>query len=337
MNFLQGFYESRADHQVGLELGQQFFELAQRTQDPQHIMLGHVQLTYPLLFLGDPVSALAHAEQLRAMYDPLQHRSLAFLYGSDPGAVGLSIAVYALWLLGYPDQALQRSQEVFALAREVDHPFTLVGFAMAFSRRLHVWRHEVQAVQELSEAITQIATEIGSVLARAEGTMGKAWVQFEQGHHGEGIARFRQGLDAWVATGFEFHHPQFLGELAEMYSKAGQPEEGLAAVSEALALVEKSGECYWEAELYRLKGELLLMHDASAAAEASFHKAIEVARGQSAKSLELRAITSLSHLWQQQGERDRARQMLAEIYGWFTEGFDTRDLQEAKALLDELA
>jgi predicted ATPase len=121
-----------------------------------------------------------------------------------------------------------------------------------------------------------------------------------------------------------------------MYGRAGQPEEGLAVVSEALALVDRTDERYYEAELYRLKGELLLMRGAEDKAEASYHKAIEVARGQSTKSLELRAATSLSRLWQQQGRRDRARQMLAEVYGWFTEGFDTRDLQEAKALLDEL-
>ena len=184
----------------------------------------------------------------------------------------------------------------------------------------------------------------------------RGWALAEQGQGEEGIAQLRQGLAAGRAAGAELQRSYFLALLVEAYGKVGQTEEGLTVLAEALAVVDKNEERYWEAELYRLKGELVLQSgvrrpksptpntqhpapstQAEAEAEACFHKAIEVARKQQAKSLELRAVMSLSRLWQQQGKKEEAKQRLAEIYGWFTEGFDTKDLQEAKALLDELS
>jgi predicted ATPase len=187
----------------------------------------------------------------------------------------------------------------------------------------------------------------------AYGTLYRGWVLAEQGEVEEGIAQMQQGLAALRATGAELARPSYLTMLAAAYRKVGQVEEGLAVLAEALALVNKTGGRVGEAELYRLKGELSLQSEVRsprpeatnpqsptpnphAEAEACFHKAIEVARKQQAKSLELRAVVSLSRLWQRQGKKDEARQLLAEIYGWFTEGFDTKDLQEAKALLEEL-
>ena len=176
----------------------------------------------------------------------------------------------------------------------------------------------------------------------------QGWALAEQGQGAEGIAQMRQGLAAYRATGAEQWRPYVLALLAEGYGKAGQREDGLSVVAEALAQVDKTGERFYEAELYRLKGELSLQSEitnpqhpalstqAKAEAEACFHKAIEIARRQQAKSLELRAVMSLVRLWQQQSKKEEARQMLAELYGWFTEGFDTKDLQEAKALLEEL-
>jgi predicted ATPase len=337
MYFLQAFYESREGHRVGHELGEHIFELAERTQDPQLTILGHMAVVYPLLFLGELVSARAHAEQVLALYDPRQHCYQAFVYGQDTRVTGLSFAIYALWLLGYPDQALQRSQEMLAWACELDHPFS-ENWALTFAARLHRWRYEVQAVQELAQAMDQLWVEEGFPLAQTSAEMDKAWARSQQkGIDEEAITAYRQALAACRAVGFELHRPEFLSVLAEMYATIGQTEKGLAALAEALAWVKKTDERYWEAELHRLKGELLLMRDATAEAEASFHQAIEVARGQGARSLELRAATSLSRLWQQQDKREEARQMLAEIYGWFTEGFETRDLQEARALLDRLA
>jgi predicted ATPase len=274
-----------------------------------------------------------------AFYNLQQHRSLSFLYGQDPGVSCLSWLAWALWFLGYPDQALKRSQEALALAQELDHPFTL-AFAQCIAGVLfHQLRREGQAAQEQSVALRRLSIEKGFVLFQAEGTIHRGWVQTEEGRVKEGIAQMRQGLAAFQATGAGLQRSRLLAWLAKGYGKAGQAEQGLSVLAEALALVEKIGERYYEAELYRLKGELLLMQgdEAESEAEASFHKAIEVARRQQAKSWELRATVSLCRLWQKQGRGDEAQQILAEIYTWFTEGFDTPDLQEAKALLEELS
>ena len=271
-----------------------------------------------------------------AFYDPQQHRSLAFLYGQDPGATSLSWAAWALWFLGYPDQALKRSKEALALAQELDHPFTL-SFALGIAGLFHHLRCEGQAARECFEASTELSTEERFALFEAGAIIERGWVQAEAGQVEDGIAQIRQGLAAWQAMGAGMHLTHYLGMLAEAYGKAGQVQQGLSTLAEALAFAEKTDERYYEAEILRLKGELLLMQGHEAEAETSFHKAIEVARRQSAKSWELRATVSLCRLWQEQGRMDEARQMLAEIYGWFTEGFDTPDLQEAKALLEELS
>jgi predicted ATPase len=175
----------------------------------------------------------------------------------------------------------------------------------------------------------------------------RGWALAEQGQGKEGISQIRQGLIDYQATGAELFRPHHLALLAEAYQKNGQVEEGLATLAEALAFVDRTGERFYEAELYRIKGELtlaqssvtdprLLVPDPQGEAEACFLKAIEIAQKQQAKSLELRAATSLARLWQQQSKQKEAHQLLSTIYGWFTEGFDTKDLQEAKALLEEL-
>jgi predicted ATPase len=170
------------------------------------------------------------------------------------------------------------------------------------------------------------------------GTFFKGWALVEQGQREEGIAQLRQGMAAMRATGAELYQPYCLALLAEAYEKVGQAEEGVSVLTEALAIVHKNGERWYEAELYRLKGELTLKQSSvPKEAEACFLKAVEIARQQGAKSLELRATTSLARLWHQQGRSQEAHRMLSEIYNWFTEGFDTKDLQEAKGLLEELA
>jgi len=205
---------------------------------------------------------------------------------------------------------------------------------------------DVQAVQERTEALLGVAREQGFPFWLALGTFRQGWVLAEQGQDKEGIVQMHQGMAAGQAIGSALSRPWGFALLANAYGRVGQIEDGLSAVTEALAVVDKTGERCDETELYRLKGELLQqaeikqakgkMSDAHSEAEACFLKAIDIARKQQAKSLELRAAMSLARLWQQQGKRAEARQMLAEIYAWFTEGFDTKDLQEAKALLEEL-
>lgn len=243
-------------------------------------------------------------------------------------------AAWALWLLGYAGQALQRSQEAILLAQE---HFLSQAQALSWAAWLHQLRREPHAAKECAERVMALCSEQRFPYFLAWGTILQGWALAAQGQGEAGMAQMRQGLAAHRATGAEEHRPFFLALLAEAYGRAGQVEEGLSVLTEALAAVDKTGERVYEAELYRLKGELLQKQaTAMGAVEECFRHAVSVARQQSAKSLELRAVMSLSRLLKAQGKTTEARQMLTEIYAWFTEGFDTADLQEAKALLEAL-
>jgi len=286
---------------------------------------------------GELVQAHAHVKAALALYDPEQHRAQAMRYGQDFGVVCGLIGALTLWSLGYPDQALQDMAEALTLARRLAHPFTLAS-ALLFSALLHQLRREPQAARVQAEAELVLCTEQGFAYG-FWGLLPRGWAVAEQGEVAEGIAQIRKGFAGWQATGGLRVWPWFLAVLAEACGKAGQIAEGRHALEEALEAVQNSGERFYEAEVYRLKGALLLQ-DAPASqeeAEAHFQQALEVARRQQAKSWELRAAMSLARLWQRQGKRAEARELLAPVYGWFTEGFDTADLQEAKALLDALA
>jgi predicted ATPase len=255
---------------------------------------------------------------------------------------------WTLWHLGYPDQALKKSQEALNLAQALSHPYSL-AYAQLFAAIHSQLRREVQATREQAEAAMALSTEQGFTFWAAWGTMYRGWALVEQGQSEEGIAQISLGLANCQAAGAVVHRR--LALLAGAYGLMGQPEAGLRLIAEALTTAHNQGDRRGESELYRLKGELLLKDEGrgtaergapgedenKAEAEACFLKAIEVARRQSAKSLELRAVLSLSRLWQEQGRREEARQMLAGIYGWFTEGFDTPDLKEAKALLEAMS
>ena len=339
------FYELRAEYQTALEFGEQLLTLAQHLEDPSLLLVAHDVLGDTSVWLGEFVAAREHLEQGIALYDTRQHRSHIFLYGYDSGMACLCFAAEALWHLGYPDQALKRIDEALMLARELSQPMGL-AFAPTFAAWLHQLRGERQAAQERAETAIAISAEHGIPFLLAWGMIMRGWALVGQGKVKEGAAQIRGGIDAYRATGAELGVSWFLGLLAGAYGEAGQAEEGLALLTEALEMVAKTGECFYEAELCRLKGELLLKSEVrnplptsrtpQSEAEACFRQAIEIARRQSAKSWELRAAMSLSRLWQQQGKADQARQMLADIYDWFTEGFETADLKEAKALLVEL-
>jgi predicted ATPase len=342
---LQIFYLVRAEHKTARELGEQLLTLAQRVQDPVFLLGTHLALGQTLYPLGELASAREHLELGIALHDPQQNRSLAWA-GSHPGVACLSYMAWVLWHLGYPDQALKRSYEALTLAQELSHPFTL-AFALNWTAWLHQSRREEQPTREQAEATITLSTEQGFPLWLAWGTILRGWALAEQGQAEEGITQMRQGLAAWQATGAKNFRLHFLASLADTHRKVGQADEGLTLLAEALATVKETEERYWEAELYRLHGELLLAQEGyrlqavgfrekAEEAEECFLKAIEIARQQRAKSLELRVVMSLARLWQQQGKKEEARTMLAEIYDWFTEGFDTKDLQEAKALIEEL-
>jgi predicted ATPase len=299
-----------------------------------HWYLGLVQFS-----LGEYTAARTHLEQVISFYKPEQHhRSFVFLRGSDAGLGALAYDACCLWCLGYPEQASKRSQGALALARELDHPFSLADVLCYGGCLLTEMRRDALALKIHAEELMRLASEKVPVWSPpGQRYWGGALAMLGQVH--EGIAQMREGMEASQFIGAWCDLSETLCCLAQAQAWAGQPEEGLATLSEALAFVEQTDQRHSEAELYRVRAELLLMQgqDAEAEAEASLHKAIEVARRQSAKSWELRATTSLARLWHTQGRTDEAYWMLEEVYGWFTEGFDTADLKEARALLEELS
>jgi predicted ATPase/class 3 adenylate cyclase len=332
------FHLLRAELQTTREMAEHFFNMAQRAQDPALLLEGKRIVGSTIFWLGDFATARAHLEQGAALYDPQQHRSHAFEYGQDPGAACLSLAAWPIWGLGYPDQALQSIDKALTLAQEAAHPFSL-AYALTWASTVSQLRREAKALQERTEALITLCSERGFPFFLAFGTILRGWAITAQGAGAEGIAQVHQGLVAYRATGSELHRPYFLSLLAEAYGKVGKPEEGLTVLDEALAIVDNTEERNWEVELHRLKGELLLMKQGQNGDEAEkcFRKALDIARRQQAKSLELRVATSLSRLWQKQGKQKEAHRLLSEVYAWFSEGFDTVDLQVSKALLEELA
>jgi predicted ATPase/DNA-binding winged helix-turn-helix (wHTH) protein len=331
------FYLVRAECQVAHELAEQCFRLAQHLHDPGCLLEAHFTLGVTLFFMGAFAPARAHFEQGIALYDPQQHRSLEIV-SANPGVLCWGFVAHALWSLGYPDQAVQANSEALRLARELSHPFSLC-FALNFAAWLHAYHREGQLTLKWADVAIPLATEQGFAFCMTHTMPLRGWALAAQGQDEEGIAQIHQGMTGYRATGAELERPYWLALLAEAYGEVGQTEEGLRVVAEALAEVEKNGVRFCEAELYRLQGELLWRQAVPDVAEAEtcFHQALAIARRQQAKSWELRAAMSLSRLWQQRGKCDEARQLLSPLYGWFTEGFDTADLREAKVLLDELS
>ena len=283
------------------------------------------------------MEARAHLEPMLTFYESQHHQPLVLLSGSDAGASALAYDACCLWCLGYPEQALSKSQEAMALARALDHPFTLAEIVFFAGCLFHAVHRDAQAVRNDAEELAQLAGEklMPTWLGMAVRCRGEALAMLGQVQ--EGMAQMREGMAIHRSVDVGFWFPGTLCALAEAQAKAGNPQEGLATLAEALDLIEKTGERCWEAELHRSRGELLLIQGNEADAEASLQHAIEIARRQQARSWELRATTSLARLWQAQGRMDEARQTLSEIFGWFTEGFDTADLREAKALLEQLS
>jgi len=253
---LRGYYQTRAEYQTARALGEQLLTLAQHAQDSAMLLAAHRALGTTLLMRA-PVSALTHLTQGMALYDPQQHHAAAFRYGEDNGVVCFSRAAWTLWWLGYPVQGLVRNEEAVILAQQRAHPLSLC-FVLTSAAVFHQCRREGQAVQEHAEAAISLATEQGFPLFRAYGSMLQGWALAHQGQTQERLAQIQQGLTAWRATGAETLQPYFLALLAEAYGIMGQPEAGLTVLAEALMLVDKTGECWYEPELYRLKGTLLL-------------------------------------------------------------------------------
>jgi class 3 adenylate cyclase/tetratricopeptide (TPR) repeat protein len=349
------FYRVRGEHSLALHPHEQLLSIARRQQDPVLLLAGHTLLGSHFQWTGDLIAARTHLEEGMRFHDLQQQKLVWQSYGVDIGILCVTDLALVLWCCGYPDQALSKIYEALRLGQELAHPHSLVLARCWASWLYQLCRRDKQILQGTTDAIT-IATEQGlsfysGILAVVHG-----WALAKQGNTEEGLAEIDQGLALYRAKVGEHDMPYFLALLAETQNDMGRNQEAEQSLTNALAIVEKNGERFYEAELYRLKGELTLRQQSKvesqkskvfnpqsstpnpqAEAEECFLKAIDIARKQQAKSWELRAATSLARLWREQGKRDEARTVLSEVYNWFTEGFDTKDLQEAKALLEELS
>jgi len=338
---LQGLYRFHILHaqlrRAG-ELSQQFFRLVSDQPDMTLLQEAYMDQGLIAFYRGHPVTARAYLEQSLHLRDTPRLSTILFPHEYASGVRHGFYGMMVLWLLGYADQAQQWNQELLAQAQQVeDSPRHASAhlFAAIFSQH----RRDVAATQAYAETTIALATAQGFEHRVAQGRMMRGWALAMQGDAAAGVMHIQQGLEVVQNIGQKLYHPYHLALLAEAYGQAGQPEAGLSALDEALTLVEANGERWWEAELHRLKGELLcrLPRPELSQATSCFHQALEVACSQQAKSLELRAALSLSRLGQQHGKQDQARQLLTEIYSGFTEGFETLDLQEARMWLEDSA
>jgi predicted ATPase len=337
------FYLVRGEFQTARDIAAQLFTIAEATRDTVARLAAHNALGGVSFYAGDFEAALAHLERGIALYDSEAHspnRSPAFRLGQDPGVSCMTHAAMTLWMLGYPARAAARMQEAFALARSLAHPFS-VSYACHFAAGLHQWRRDRQAVRDVEDEAFALDTEHGFGLFLTAGAIQRGWLLAEDGREEEGLAQMREGLTRHRSVGAAVLVPAYLALVAEVHEKLGRRAEGLSVVSEAFVAGQQSGQHYWEAELHRLRGALTLPSAVAGTAaaddaESCFLQAIGVARNQKAKSLELRAATSLSRLWAGQGKVREAHALLSGVYNWFTEGFDTADLIDARSLLEEL-
>jgi predicted ATPase/class 3 adenylate cyclase len=333
------FHLVRAELRASHEVAQRALGAAQRTHDTAALVIGHRSVGISLIHLGKLDAAREHLEQAIGYYEPVTHRDLAFKYAYDPlVACKGYLASLTLTQMGYLDQALQRIDEAIAYAETLSHrPST--AFALLHACYCHFFRRDERLLRQRAAALIAECSKQGFAFWIAGGGIYAGWSKVEGGDVEAGLKQLRDGLAKWRAAEAALLMPMHLVVLAEACLRAGRANDALAAVTEALACVERSEERVFDAQVHRCYGDVLLAQTERNAAEAEgrYRHALEIARGQNARLLELRAASSLARLWRDQGNRGKARDLLAPVYGWFTEGFDTLDLKLAKALLDELA
>ena len=328
----------RAEFDTGLELSDRLLELARQSNEPTWMVEAHYARGITDAWRGDFTDARRHLELAWSIYRPERHRAHLALYGQDPGPICLCRWSAVLWALGYPEQALARMEEALSLIEQLAHPFSS-AYVLTWSAWLRIFRREVdEAATRIDHALT-FATEQAYPFWAAMAIEQEGWLLSQQGRKEQAIARLEEGLARMQAVGTQATGAYTMGLLGEALASLGRAANGVRLLDQALSKVNQSQERWCDAELLRLRGVALLAGDPPdrAAAEISFGQAIERSQEQAARSWELRAATSLAQLWAEQGRRQRAHDLLAPVYGWFTEGFDTADLQEAKSLLDELA
>jgi predicted ATPase len=341
---LRGIRFIRAEIRAAREVAEQHLALAEAVGEPGLLTWAHYGVGETALFAGDFAAGRMNLQKGIDSYDP-QRESVFYTVPivQSPGVACLTNMAWALWLLGYPDQAVARREQAITLAEELSHPFSL-AFALVEALVMHEWLEETQAVRQRAERLRGVCRDYGFPMWMATAVLFEAVALVDRRPMIDRITQMREGLASWRATGAGIFVPYFLSSLARAYARNGQIGDGLETIAEALDRVEQTGERIWEAELYRLKGRLIVDQGRAspapgvhAKAEECFQQALAIAREQSARSLELRAAVNLARLWHQHGKTAAARQALAQICDWFTEGFETADLKEARALLGELS
>ena len=337
---LYGFWvanEVAFNGDVCLDLAAQFLTRAEKQADPVPLMIGHRLMGSSLLFVGDVAKSQTHFDRTITLYNPIEHRLLAANFAHDVRVITMCYRSWALWLLGYPNHAVADADQAVRNAREISQAATLMA-ALCFASLPHVFSGRYLAADALLDEVVALADQKGSLVWKAFGMMNQGYVQSQTGRTWDAIHTITAGIAAWRSTGSTVFAPSSLSYLAISYADMGQFDEALRCVDEAMAAIDTTKEKWWEAETNRLAGEIVLKSPTSdtAKAERYFEHALAIARKQQAKSLELRAAMSIARLRRKQGKQDEARDLLAPIYGWFTEGFDTLDLKEAKVLLDIL-
>jgi class 3 adenylate cyclase/predicted ATPase len=337
---LYGFWvanEVAFNGDVCLDLAAEFLTRAEKQADPVPLMIGHRLMGSSLLFVGDVAKSQTHFDRTITLYNPIEHRLLAANFAHDVRVITMCYRSWALWLLGYPNLAVADADQAVRNAREISQAATLMS-ALCFASLPHVFSGRYLAADALLDEVVALADQKGSLVWKAFGMMNQGYVQSQTGRAWDAIHTITAGIAAWRSTGSTVFAPSSLSYLASSYADMGQFDEALRCVDEAMAAIDTTKEKWWEAETNRLAGEIVLksLTSDTAKAERYFEHALAIARKQQAKSLELRAAMSIARLRRKQGKQDEARDLLAPIYGWFTEGFDTLDLKEAKVLLDIL-
>ena len=319
------------------ELAAQFLALAEKQGTTVPLMVGHRMMGMSLACTGDIAKGRVHYDQALALYDPALHRPLAARFASDPGVATLVFRSLALWSLGYPEAAIADTEQALRYAREIGHVATLM-YALSLTSLTHVYCGNYAKVNTLVDELVLLANEKGAVYWTALGLLTRGGLLALTGKASEAVQTITSGIDAQRSTGSTVQTPFHLSLSARAFAELGKFDDAWRCIGEAMAVVETTGERWSEAEVNRVAGEIALLspEPEKVKAEEYFDRALEVARKQQAKSLELRAAMSMARLWRDQGKPQQARELLAPVYGWFTEGFDTLDLKEAKALLDEL-
>jgi predicted ATPase len=327
---------ARGEFDLALRLSEDLLRLSRQRNDVAGLVLGHGSCGRDSMYGGRFASSRLHLEEVLALYNPISHHSLVYQAGIHPHVHALAALGFILFCLGYPDQALVYSNRAVAEAQRLAQPATL-ALSLEIGARVVSLAGDDAVSSAWVTQLLAVADEQGFPFWRALGTIFRGWVTVKNGDAAEGISLLRQGLSAYRMTRTAVWTPHHNSLLAGACETAGQIEEAVTLLDEALQIVERTGERWFAAELNRHKGELLLQQGHSEAAEELYRKALSIAEEQEAKMWELRAAVSLARLRSDQGRPAEARNLLAPVYGWFTEGFDTADLKGAKALLDELA